>query len=188
MNDPPPVPEYRTQRLRLRQLDAADAIGLHRAYGDAAAMRFWDAPPSQDTAETARRIAQSAAIGATWHASWAVLRDAESAFVGMVNYHARQPWNRRLAVGWILTPEAQRHGYMREAVTALICHCFEVLDAHRIEAEIEPANTRSAALAQHLGFRREGLLRDRKQVGGVPRSIEMRGLIRPDWAAARTSA
>ncbi|RVT98886.1 N-acetyltransferase [Rhodovarius crocodyli] len=181
-NEAPPIPEYRTPRLCLLPLTLDDAAGLHRAYGDAAAMRFWDAPPSPDLAETARRIGQSLGASPVWHACWAVMQDGR--FLGMVNYHARQPWNRRLAVGWILVPEAQGHGYMQEAMAALIDHCFEVLEAHRIEAEIEPENARSLALARRLGFSREGLLRDRLQVGGTPRSIEMWALLRPDRVAA----
>ncbi len=72
---------------------------------------------------------------------------------------------------------------MTEAMPALLAHCFTALDAHRIEAEIEPNNTRSAALATRLGFRHEGLLRDRLQVGGTARSVAMWSLLRPEWAA-----
>ena len=35
---------------------------------------------------------------------------------------------------------------------ALLAHCFDSLDTHRVEAEIEPANARSARLAERLGF------------------------------------
>jgi len=179
-DDAPPVPVLFTPRLRLCPLAVEHAAELHRAYGDATTMQFWDTPQSHDLAETTRRIEQSIAVGATWHACWVALSRPGSRFIGMVNYHARQPWNRRLAVGWILIPEAERRGYMREAMVALIDHCFNALDTHRVEAEIEPANARSVALAAHLGFRREGLLRDRLQVGGVPRSVEMWALLRPD--------
>jgi RimJ/RimL family protein N-acetyltransferase len=178
---PPPVPDFETERLRLRRLAADDAHDLHRAYGDAEAMRYWDAPPSRGVAETEQRIQRSVSADATWHAAWAVLSREESSFVGMVNYHARQPWNRRLAVGWILVPEFWGRGYMQEAMQVLIAHCFEALDTHRIEAEIEPDNLRSARLADRLGFRREGFLRDRAFVSGQPRSIWMYALLHPEW-------
>ena len=79
----------------------------------------------------------------------------------MINYHARQPSNRRLALGCILIPRFQGRGYTQEAVGAVLAHCFTTLNTHRIEAEIEPENVRSVRLAQRLGFQREGLLRDR---------------------------
>jgi RimJ/RimL family protein N-acetyltransferase len=72
---------------------------------------------------------------------------------------------------------------MREAVPALLNHCFHRLDAHRIEARIEAENTPSVALANWLGFQREGLMRDWMFVGDEARSPHMYALLRPDWIA-----
>lgn len=180
-DEAPPVAELDTERLRLRALTMADAPGLHLAYADAQAMRFWDSLPSRDLADTEARISRSLSWGSEWQAAWAVLGRADGQFIGMVNYHARQAWNRRLAVGWILVPGCERRGYMQEATHALLAHCFDTLDTHRIEAEIEPANDRSARLAHRLGFQREGLLRDRLTVAGEPRSCWMYSLLRPEW-------
>lgn len=177
----PPVPDLLTERLRLRPLELADAPGLHLAYGNAHAMRFWDTPPSQGLGETQARIGRTLSADTRWHAAWAMLGRGRGQFIGMVNYHARQPWNRRLAVGWILVPDCERNGYMQEAMRAVLSHCFDALDTHRVEAEIEPANARSAHLAERLGFRREGLLRDRLSVAGEPRSCWMYSLLRPEW-------
>jgi RimJ/RimL family protein N-acetyltransferase len=70
---------------------------------------------------------------------------------------------------------------MHEAMFALLSHCFDRLETHRVEAEIEPANDRSARLAERLGFQREGLLRDRLNVAGEPRSCWMYSLLRQEW-------
>ena len=180
-DESPPVPELLTERLRLRRLSLDDVPGLHLAYGDPDAMRHWDAPPSRDVTETEARVRQSLTADTIWHAAWAVLMRDSDQFVGMVNYHARQPWNRRLAVGWILVPQFQQQGYMQEAMRSLLPHCFDTLETHRIEAEIEPDNQRSIRLAERLGFRREGLLRDRACVAGEARSICMYGLLHPEW-------
>ncbi len=172
------IPTLETARLRLRPLAVEDAPQFHAAYGDAATMRFWDAPPSPDVAETERRIRMSTGANPAFHAAWAVCDGESGQLLGMVNYHARQPWARRLAVGWILVPAAQGRGVMAEAMGALVGHCFEALDTHRIEAEIEPDNHRSARLAERLGFQREGLLRDRLYVGGQYKSAAMWSLLR----------
>lgn len=180
MTEPPAVPELRTPRLLLRRLAESDAPGLHAAYGDPVAMRFWDAPPSRDIDETAARIRQSLQIGPQWHAAFAaVLRDGGQ-FVGMVNYHQRVPAHRRLAVGWILAPAWWRQGLAQEAMHALLEHCFTALGAHRIEAQIEPANEASLRLAERLGFRREGLMRDCLFVDGNPRTAFLYALLRTD--------
>ena len=180
------VPALDTARLWLRCLKIADAPAAHQAYGDPEAMRYWDMPPSIDLEETERRLTRSLSVDPQWHATWTVLarRDGQlpdDQFIGMVNYHARQPWNRRLALGWILIPRFQGRGYMQEAVSAVLSHCFTTLNTHRVEAEIEPENVRSARLAQRLGFQREGLLRDRLFVGNQPRTQQMYALLCSEW-------
>jgi [ribosomal protein S5]-alanine N-acetyltransferase len=77
-------------------------------------MRWWDALPSVDLAETERRLRHSLSVDPQWHATWAILARLDDQFIGMINYHARQPWNHRLALGWMLVPRFQRQGYMRE--------------------------------------------------------------------------
>ena len=180
------VPALDTARLWLRCLKIEDAPAAHQAYGDPEAMRYWDMPPSIDLEETERRLTRSLSVDPQWHATWTVLarRDGQlpdDQFIGMVNYHARQPWNRRLALGWILIPCFQGRGYMQEAISAVLSHCFTTLNTHRVEAEIEPENVRSARLAQRLGFQREGLLRDRLFVGNRPRTQQMYALLRSEW-------
>src|SRR5262249_41435551 len=143
------VPALDTARLRLRCLTIEDAPAAHQAYGDPEVMRFWDMPPSIDLEETERRLKRSLSVEPHWHATWAVLARPDGQlpddqFIGMINYHARQPWNRRLALGWILISRFQRRGFMEEAVRAVLTHCFNTLNTHRVEAQIEPDNLPSA--------------------------------------------
>jgi ribosomal-protein-alanine N-acetyltransferase len=181
MADPPSVPELNTPRLLLRRMVETDVPGLHAAYGDADAMRFWDSLPSRDEAETAARTRQSLEVSPQWQAAFAVLLRERGEFIGMVNYHQRQAWNRRLAVGWILARPWWRQGFAAEATGALLEHCFTTLGTHRIEAHIEPANAASLRLAGRLGFRHEGMMRDWLFVADQPRDMFLLSLLRPDW-------
>ncbi len=183
MPEPPAIPELHTPRLTLRRLEETDAADLHVAYGDADTMRFWDSLPSRNEAETAARIRQSVDANPQWHAAFAVLQRETGRFVGMVNYHWRQPWNRRLAIGWILLRPWWRQGFAGEATGALLGHCFTTLGTHRVEAHIEPANAASIRLAERLGFRQEGLMRDWLFVADQPRDMVLYALLRPDWSS-----
>ena len=169
--------------MRLRAWTEADAAALYPVFGDAETMRFWDAPPHRDIAETEAFIRLSRSAPPETHAAFAIVRRDGGPAIGMVNYHDRRAANRRLAVGWIVARPFQRQGLMREAVPALLAHCFGVLGTHRVEARIEPENQPSVRLAEHLGFALEGLMRDWMWVGDVPRSPCLYALTRPDRAA-----
>lgn len=47
-------------------------------------------------------------------------------------------------------------GYMKEGLTQLIHYAFDKLGLHRLEANIQPQNLASIALAKSVGFRYEG--------------------------------
>jgi ribosomal-protein-alanine N-acetyltransferase len=176
----------KTERLILRQIEESDAKGLHDAYGDPEAMRFWDFPATRTVDETAKCIRNSRGVAQKWHACWAIVPRAardDGRCIGLINYHHREPWNRRLELGWILAPAYWRQGLMTEAATAVLHHCFSEMGTHRIEATIEPENIASRVLVTKLGFVQEGgLLRDRLCVAGEFRGVLMYGLLQPDWA------
>jgi len=181
MAEPKGRPVFATERLRLRPLMASDAKGLHAAYGDPEAMRFWDFTASRDLAQTAARM-----HGKTHrHAAWAVLANDGKRFMGMLCYHHREAWNRRLEVGYILAREHWRKGLMHEALVPFLGHCFGALKCRRVEASIEPENAASIRLAEKLGFRPEGLMRDRLCVEGKFRNVIMYALLAGDWHARR---
>ena len=176
------LPIFETSRLVLRPIEESDAQGLHGAYGDAEAMRFWDAPAARDVEETATHIRNSLAVERRWHGMWAIVARS-GGFAGMINYHNVDPRNRRLALGWIVAPAFWHQGLMTEAAEAVLSHCFSAMEMHRVEALIEPENTASRGLAVKLGFKQESdLLRDRLRVDGHYRGVLMYGLLQAEWA------
>ena len=56
---------------------------------------------------------------------------------------------------WLRTG-CEGHGYMTEAVTAVVNLACEQLGAKRVEIRCKPENKSSIALAHRLGFRRDG--------------------------------
>ena len=45
---------------------------------------------------------------------------------------------------------------MTDGLGLVLRHAFEELGLHRLEADIQPGNTRSSRLVERLGFRLEG--------------------------------
>jgi [ribosomal protein S5]-alanine N-acetyltransferase len=175
----PTFPVLETERLRLRRFTARDVDGMHAAFGNTKAMRYWNMPPFRTRIGTARLVRVMAkADGPQWWLAWAIARQHDDRCIGMVNYHHREAGNRRLELGWIIAPRHQGKGYAREATAAVIRYCFDQLDTHRIEAMIVPENTASIRLAQALGFRLEGgPIRDRWRRGEEYCSVLMYGLL-----------
>lgn len=59
-------------------------------------------------------------------------------------------------LGYYAFAPHQRQGFMRQGLRMAIEHAFDVLELHRVEANIQPENLASIALVRGLGFRREG--------------------------------
>jgi ribosomal-protein-alanine N-acetyltransferase len=60
-----------------------------------------------------------------------------------------------------------RRGLMTEAVRLATRYAFEEIGLHRLEANIQPGNHASIALAKRVGFRKEGFSPRYLQIDGV---------------------
>lgn len=176
-----PLPTFETERLIVRQIEEGDAEGLYSAYGDPAAMRFWNFPAQQSVGDSLASIKWVRRRGTVQHGMWAIVQRRGGSFAGMINYHSREMRDRRLELGWIVVPAHWRQGMMTEAARPVIEFCFKRLKTHRIEALIEAENIASRALAARLGFVEEGLLRNRSYLQGEFRSVLMYALLQADW-------
>src|SRR5918992_3203704 len=77
-------------------------------------------------------------------------------------------------------------GLMREALEQVLDHAFGALGLHRVEANIQPGNAPSIALARGAGFRLEGFSPRYLLIGGQWRDHE-RYAITADERAAQKS-
>lgn len=93
--------------------------------------------------------------------------------------------NRRAEIGYILDSRAWGHGYMHEALSALLDYAFTELKLNRVEADTDPRNERSARLLDRLRFSKEGLFRERCIVDGKISDAAMYGLLRREWIQHR---
>jgi ribosomal-protein-alanine N-acetyltransferase len=80
---------------------------------------------------------------------------------------------------WVGAPYAGQ-GYMREGMQLALRFAFNELRLHRVEANIQPGNTRSLALAKQSGFRREGFSPRYLKIGGRWRDHERWAILSDD--------
>ena len=108
--------------------------------------------------------AEDDAIVGFFNLSQIVRRRLQSAYLG---YAAGQPFAGQ--------------GYMRDGIELVLRHSFTTLELHRIEANIQPGNANSLALARGAGFRREGFSPRYLKIGGQWRDHERWAILVEDW-------
>lgn len=87
---------------------------------------------------------------------------------------------------WIGAPFA-RHGYMREAIHALVHYAFTELDLSRIEAGCLPENTPSRRLLESCGYKYEGVAQSYLQINGRWRNHVLYANLRGDRRGKTTA-
>lgn len=78
-------------------------------------------------------------------------------------------------------------GYMSEGMQLLLRRAFTELRLHRVEANIQPGNAASIALARRSGFVREGLSERYLKIGGRWRDHERWAIRAEQWRALGVS-
>lgn len=70
-------------------------------------------------------------------------------------------------IGYWIDESVAGHGYMPEAVVAVLRFAFEDLHLHRVQIAIVPRNASSRRVVEKLGLREEGLAQRYLQINGV---------------------
>ena len=111
-----------------------------------------------------------------------VCRREDEAIVGFFNLSQITRGSMQSAyLGYAVGKPFAAHGYMREGMSLVLRSAFLDLRLHRIEANIQPGNRASVALAQGAGFRREGFSPRYLKISGRWRDHERWALLAEDW-------
>lgn len=98
--------------------------------------------------------------------------------VGAVHFNKA---NKKCEIGYWLGQPFQGQGIMTKACKVLISYLFRTKDLNRMEIMAMPANTGSRAVAQRLGFRHEGTLRQAMYLAGAFHDLELYALLKAEW-------
>ena len=179
------VPILETDRIRLRPYRDGDEVAMFGLYSDPRVMRFWSFPPWVEQAQATAYVQRArAAMAAGEIFPWVIAEASGDQLIGTLTLHSLHLEQRRAELGYSLSPDHQGRGLASEALRLGLRHAFEDLGLRRLEADIDPRNHASCRLVERLGFRREGLLRERWLVNGEVCDSAFYGLLAQEWADA----
>ncbi|MEP7042357.1 MAG: GNAT family protein [Dokdonella sp.] len=158
------------QRIVLREAAAADErefLGLARA--SRTLHRPWIAAP----ATTAQFHAYLERMAEPHNRALLVCRRDGADLVGVINVtHIVLGVFRSAYLGYYVFAGREGQGFMRAGLRAAVRHAFKTLQLHRLEANIQPGNTASIALAKSCGFSLEGYSKRYLKINGRWRDHE----------------
>ena len=138
-----------TERLMLRVPEAADLDGFAEMSADEESMRYIGGTGARPHAW--RLLC---ALRGAWdirgYSMFSVVERASGAWVGRLGPWEPEGWPGK-EVGWGVHPRFSGRGYAYEATVAAMDYAFDVLGWEKVIHTIDPANTRSIALARRLG-------------------------------------
>ncbi len=118
-----------------------------------------------------------------------VCRYDDRAIVGFFNLsQITRGYLQSAYLGYAVGKPFARQGYMSDGLELVLRHAFLTLRLHRIEANIQPGNQASLALARGAGFRREGFSPRYLKIGGRWRDHERWAVLLEDWKAGADGA
>ena len=176
------LPKLAGDGVLLRQLTDADVGRLFEVFSDPEVMRYWSRGPLASEAE-ARALLAEIDRGRRQDAlyQWGVATAGSPAVIGTATLFRIDRDHRRAEIGFALGSAWWGRGFATAAVSRLVEHAFGPLGLCRLEADVDPRNRASLRLLQKLGFKREGLLRERYHVAGEVQDSVILGLLRSEW-------
>lgn len=159
------TPYLETERIILRPMVQDDAAVRYEIFANPATVDILGADPYADLAAAERQVAayqKMAAVNFSRH--WTLALKTTGLAFGFCDVYLPSPHLRPLAVCEVafgLVTPYRGYGYMAEALMSCLDHMIR--DAHffRFEASVSPANEASKQLLARLGFKLEGVQRQK---------------------------
>lgn len=156
-----------THRLFLKGLDDSDAEFIFGEFSDEYVCRYlYDAEPFRGIDEARELIAHFGSDRNTTINRWVIMDKGTGQRLGTCGFHCWDKENNCIEVGYDLREEHCRKGIMTEALTAIIGKAFSEKGINRIQAFVSLDNIASCKVLEKLGFKREGVIREKHYFRG----------------------
>ncbi|HWD69739.1 MAG TPA: GNAT family N-acetyltransferase [Solirubrobacteraceae bacterium] len=162
-----------------RRADEYDFVALMRE------SRGFHKPWASAPTDAARFAAYLEDAGRPDFEAFLVCRIEDDQLIGFFNVSQIARGSLQSAyLGYAAAQRFAGQGYMREGIELVLRAAFLELRLHRLEANIQPGNAASIALARGAGFQREGFSPRYLKISGRWRDHERWALLADDWRRA----
>lgn len=101
--------------------------------------------------------------------------------IGGIGMHDWDHILKKAQVGYWIKKEYEGQGIIRRCLQHFIDFLFEKPGLNKIEIQFMPANTRSAAVAERLGCKVEGIIRQSYFMNGRLEDLVITGILKSEW-------
>jgi ribosomal-protein-alanine N-acetyltransferase len=137
----------------------------------------WVAPP-----DSSEKFADHLRKCSTERCYSFLARTADGSLIGCINLNEIvRGFFHSAYLGYYAFEPNQGKGLMKKALSSVISRAFGELGLHRLEANIQPENSRSIGLVKSLGFRLEGYSPRYLKVGEEWRDHERYAITSEEW-------
>jgi RimJ/RimL family protein N-acetyltransferase len=189
MNTPDLLPLH-THRLVLRRFAESDAAAFLAYRNDPRIARYqgWEGCEPAEAAEFVQRHAVRAfGLPGEWLQIAIALKQSNQ-LIGDCAVRVHAPDARQATIGGTLSRPFHRQGFAVEALSCLLDCLFVGLNLHRVVADTDVENTAAWRLMEHLGFRREGHLKQSLWFKGRWADEYLYAMRREEWLVRRDSS
>lgn len=175
---------FRGMHIRFTALTPDDLPALAGWYEDAGFLRLYDSRPaySKTEAELGKWLAGVVEDKNTF--AFAVRALDGDDLLGYLEVDGVDWQHGVCGMGLAFGKQANRgKGYGYEATKLALRYAFDELNLHRVQVTLFSYNHRSLALVDKVGFRREGVLRERLRRDGDRHDMLLYGMLRHEWEA-----
>ncbi|MDQ0416448.1 RimJ/RimL family protein N-acetyltransferase [Croceifilum oryzae] len=173
----------KTDRLVLRRFCTSDIDTFHfyRSNPEVATFQSWENYQYQDAQTFVnQQMNHQPNQPGTWF-QFAVALAETNQLIGDCALHTPTVEPRIVEIGFTLSPEYQGNGYATEAVGALLRYVFHSLGKHKAIAFSDVRNSKSIAVLERVGMRREGHLLQNYMSKGQWIDEYQYSILRTEW-------
>lgn len=98
--------------------------------------------------------------------------------IGGIGMHHWEQDTRRAEIGYWIVADYEGRGIVSKSLTGFTGFLFDKIGLNKIEIHFVAANTRSAHIAERLGFKIEGIIRQSIMRNGMPEDVVIAGLLK----------